>query len=71
VGFGISTPAQVRKFAALADGVVIGSAFVKWISRHSQEQDFLKQAVAYAREKVFSVYHLLKIVKYPVKSLDA
>ena len=50
VGFGISTPAQVRKFAALADGVVIGSAFVKWISRHGREQDFLRQAAAYARE---------------------
>jgi tryptophan synthase alpha chain len=50
VGFGISTAAQVRKFAALADGVVIGSAFVKWIARHSQEQDFLQQAAAYARE---------------------
>jgi len=50
VGFGISTAAQVRKFAALADGVVIGSAFVKWIAQHSQEKDFLKQAAAYARE---------------------
>ena len=50
VGFGISTAAQVRKFAALADGVVIGSAFVKWIARHGREQDFLQQAAAYARE---------------------
>ncbi|MCK9392746.1 MAG: tryptophan synthase subunit alpha [Syntrophales bacterium] len=50
VGFGISTAAQVRKFAALADGVVIGSAFIKWIAQHSQEKDFLQQATAYARE---------------------
>jgi tryptophan synthase alpha chain len=50
VGFGISTAAQVRKFAALADGVVIGSAFVRWISRHAHAKDFLKQAAAYARE---------------------
>ncbi len=50
VGFGISTAAQVRKFAALADGVVIGSAFVKWISLHGREKDFLRQAAAYARE---------------------
>jgi tryptophan synthase alpha chain len=28
VGFGISTPAQVREVAALADGVVVGSAIV-------------------------------------------
>jgi tryptophan synthase alpha chain len=50
VGFGISTAAQVRKFAALADGVVIGSAFVKWIAQHGQDRDFLSQAAAYARE---------------------
>ncbi|MEI7636954.1 MAG: tryptophan synthase subunit alpha [Syntrophus sp. (in: bacteria)] len=50
VGFGISTAAQVRKFAALANGVVIGSAFVKWITQHGQEKDFLPQAAAYARE---------------------
>jgi len=50
VGFGIWTATQVRKFAALADGVVIGSAFVKWIAQHSQEKDFLQQAAAYARE---------------------
>ncbi|MBX3132944.1 MAG: tryptophan synthase subunit alpha [Gemmatimonadaceae bacterium] len=29
VGFGISTPAQARAVAALADGVVVGSALVK------------------------------------------
>ena len=28
VGFGLSTPEQVRKVAALADGVVVGSAVV-------------------------------------------
>jgi tryptophan synthase alpha chain len=29
VGFGISTPAQAREVAVLADGVVVGSALVK------------------------------------------
>ena len=29
VGFGISTPRQARTIAALADGIVVGSAFVK------------------------------------------
>jgi tryptophan synthase alpha chain len=29
VGFGISTPAQAREVAALADGVVVGSAVVR------------------------------------------
>ena len=31
VGFGISTPAQVREVAAQADGVVVGSALVNVI----------------------------------------
>lgn len=33
VGFGISTPAQVRAVAALADGVVVGSALVDVLGR--------------------------------------
>lgn len=33
VGFGISTPAQVSQVAALADGVVVGSAIVDRIAR--------------------------------------
>lgn len=33
VGFGISTPAQVAEVAALADGVVVGSAIVDRIAR--------------------------------------
>jgi len=35
VGFGISTPAQVGEVAALADGVVVGSALVKFIENNS------------------------------------
>ena len=35
VGFGISTPAQVRIVAAHADAVVIGSAIVRHIAEHS------------------------------------
>lgn len=33
VGFGISQPAQARKVAALADGVVVGSALVETLER--------------------------------------
>jgi len=32
VGFGISTPDQVAKVAAIADGVVVGSAIVNEIA---------------------------------------
>ncbi len=50
VGFGISTPAQVRSFAAQADGVVIGSALVQWLATHSEAPDLLPRAAAYVRE---------------------
>ncbi len=35
VGFGISTPEQVRDICAIADGAVVGSALVDLIARHS------------------------------------
>jgi len=50
VGFGISTAAQVRSFAAQADGVVIGSALVKWLATHREDPDLIPRAAAYVRE---------------------
>jgi tryptophan synthase alpha chain len=49
VGFGISTAVQVKKFAAPADGVVIGSAFVKWLDQHGSEKDLFHDTFVYAR----------------------
>ena len=37
VGFGINTPDQARKIAALSDGVIVGSAIVKIIARYGKE----------------------------------
>lgn len=37
VGFGISTPEQARKMAALSDGAIVGSAIVKIIGRYGRE----------------------------------
>ena len=34
IGFGISTPEQARQMAALADGVIVGSAIVKRMAEH-------------------------------------
>jgi len=34
LGFGISTPEQVRAAAAVADGVVVGSALVRFLEEH-------------------------------------
>lgn len=36
-GFGVSTPEQAAQVAALADGVVVGSAIVKLFQQHSGE----------------------------------
>jgi tryptophan synthase alpha chain len=34
LGFGISTPEQVAEVAAVADGVVVGSALVRFLEEH-------------------------------------
>ena len=39
LGFGVSTPAQVAEVARLADGVVVGSAIVKFIEANSAAPD--------------------------------
>jgi tryptophan synthase alpha chain len=41
VGFGISTPEQVRKVAEVADAVVVGSAIVKRIADWGQDADLV------------------------------
>ena len=42
VGFGISTPQQARDVARLADGVVVGSAFVRLIERNGDIEAFTR-----------------------------
>lgn len=37
VGFGISTPAQARRIAKVADGVIVGSAIVKLVEQYGEE----------------------------------
>ena len=37
VGFGISTPGQVKEVGAIADGVVVGSAIVRFIEEYSTD----------------------------------
>ena len=43
VGFGISTPAQVRAVAELADAVVVGSAIVREIENCAGKRDIVKR----------------------------
>lgn len=37
IGFGINTPEQAKKYAAIADGVIVGSAIVKIIAKHGKD----------------------------------
>jgi tryptophan synthase alpha chain len=37
VGFGISTPEQAKQMAAVADGVIVGSAIVKIVGQYGKD----------------------------------
>lgn len=37
IGFGISTPEQAKKMAAVSDGAIVGSAIVKLIARYGEQ----------------------------------
>ncbi len=48
VGFGVSTPDQARQIGSAADGVVVGSAFVKLIGEHAGRPDLIGSVEVYA-----------------------
>ena len=50
VGFGISTQEQAREIAPHADGIVIGSAFVRLIEENSGKSNMVNIVSCYARE---------------------
>jgi tryptophan synthase alpha chain len=47
-GFGVSTPEQARRIGCTADGVVVGSAFVKLIGEHAGRAGLIDSVTAYA-----------------------
>ena len=49
IGFGISTPEQARKMAAVSDGAIVGSAIIKILARYG------KNAAPYVGEYVRSM----------------
>jgi len=49
VGFGISTPAQVRSISKVADGVIVGSAIIKEIEKHSRQKDLLERVSRFVK----------------------
>ena len=52
VGFGISKPEHIRQLSDLADGAIIGSAFVKRMTRHAGEgpEGVARALAEYCRE---------------------
>lgn len=54
IGFGISTPEQAKKMADISDGVIVGSAIIKFLEKHG------KDAPKYIGEYVKSVKDALK-----------
>lgn len=50
VGFGISTPEQVRQVSAIADGVIVGSAIVKLCGQNLAETDLMDQVGRFVSE---------------------
>jgi tryptophan synthase alpha chain len=50
LGFGVSTPGQVAEVARLADGVVVGSALVKFIEAHGSAPDLNAKLEAFTRQ---------------------
>lgn len=49
VGFGIGTPEQVAEAAQIADGVVVGSAIVKFIETHASSAQLVRELEAFTR----------------------
>jgi tryptophan synthase alpha chain len=47
VGFGVSSPEDAERVAALADGVIVGSAIVKQIAAHHQKSDMVPTVAAF------------------------
>lgn len=56
VGFGISTPEQAARMAALSDGAIVGSAIVRMIGELGE--DCVEPVAAYVREMAEAVHAL-------------
>jgi tryptophan synthase alpha chain len=55
VGLGVSTREQAKQVAAYADGVIVGSAFIKLLLNAKSEQEGLDAISALAKELALGV----------------
>jgi len=49
VGFGVATPEDAANIAAIADGVIVGSAIVKQIAAHREKPEMVKHVAEFVR----------------------
>jgi tryptophan synthase alpha chain len=49
VGFGVSTPGDVRKIARFADGVIVGSAIIREINKYRGRPDMVRRVAGFVR----------------------
>ena len=49
VGFGVATPEDAAKVAAIADGVIVGSAIVKLIAAYREKPEMVKHVAEFVR----------------------
>jgi len=47
IGFGISTPEHAREAAALADGIIVGSAIINIMEQCGNESEMIREVGAY------------------------
>ena len=47
MGFGISTPSQVKRILRLADGIIVGSAIIKVIEKNIGKKDLYKKVSSF------------------------
>ncbi len=58
VGFGISKPEQAKIVASIADGVIVGSALVRFLEEHKNDSDWKKKFEDYTRSLVEGVKNI-------------
>ncbi|MBA5865857.1 MAG: tryptophan synthase subunit alpha [Nitrospira sp. CR1.3] len=49
VGFGVATPDDAESVAAIADGVIVGSAIVKQVAAHQQDSALVEHVAGFVR----------------------
>ncbi|MBI5415495.1 MAG: tryptophan synthase subunit alpha [Candidatus Omnitrophica bacterium] len=56
VGFGVSTPAQIRAVAAAADGVIVGSAIVNAIAKQKNSKNLVQHVSSFVQHLAGSLH---------------